>query len=121
MANDDQIQQMEFSGAYYIKNIFSFFVILVMMLLLASGQWRKHVFILAYTVGYLVVLVLSNFAQGGRFHAPVWPMMMLFAAYGIQIARNNVRLRRGYTLALILEVFVCLAWNWFKLKGRGMI
>ena len=92
-----------------------------MLLLLVSGEWRKHVFILAYTVGYLMVLVMSNFAQSGRFHMPIWPMLMLFAAYGVQIAKGNARLRRGFAIALVVEIFACLAWNWFKLAGRGMI
>ena len=120
-ANNAQVLQMQLSGGSYIKNIFSFFVILVMILMLISGEWRRHVFIIAYTVGYLVVLVMSEFAQSGRFHMPIWPMLMLFAAYGIQIAKGNTRIRRGYTIVLVAEVFVCLAWNWFKLKGRGMI
>ena len=94
---------------------------MVLLLLLLSGEWRKHVFILAYLCGYLVVLVFSGFAQSGRFHMPIWPMLMLFAAYGVQIAKGNVRLRRGFNMVLMAEVLVCLIWNWFKLKGRGMI
>ena len=120
-AEASQITQEVLSGGYFIRNILSFFVILVMLLLLASGEWRKHVFILAYTVGYLVVLVFSGYAQSGRFHMPVWPMLMLFAAYGVQIAKGNIRIRREFNIVLVLEVFICLAWNWFKLKGRGMI
>ncbi len=120
-ANEGQLLQIQTSGGSYIKNILSFFVIVVMILLLASGEWRKHVFILAYTVGYLVVLVMSAFAQSGRFHMPIWPMLMLFSAYGVQLAKGNVKLRRGYVLVLVAEIFICLAWNWFKLKGRGMI
>ena len=120
-ANEGQLLQIQLSGGSYIKNIFSFFVILVMVMMLISGEWRRHVFILAYTVGYLMVLVMSNFAQSGRFHMPIWPMLMLFAAYGIQIAKNNTRVRKWFPLMLVLEVFICLAWNWFKLKGRGMI
>lgn len=120
-ANEHQLLQVQLSGGSYIKNIFSFFVIIVMFMMLISGEWRRHVFILAYTVGYHMVLVMSPFAQSGRFHMPIWPMLMLFAAYGIQIAKGNTKLRRGFTLVLVLEVFVCLAWNWFKLKGRGMI
>ena len=120
-AEASQITQEILSGGYYIRNILSFFVILVMLLLLASGEWRKHVFILAYTVGYLVVLVFSGYAQSGRFHMPVWPMILLFAAYGVQIAKGNIRIRREFNIVLVLEVFICLAWNWFKLKGRGMI
>lgn len=121
VANEGQLTQMQLAGGSYIKNILSFFVIMVLLLLLLSGEWRKHVFILAYLCGYLVVLVFSGFAQSGRFHMPIWPMLMLFAAYGVQIAKGNVRLRRGFNMVLMAEVLVCLVWNWFKLKGRGLI
>ena len=120
-ANEAQLTQMQLSGGSYIKNIFSFFVIMVMFMMLISGEWRRHVFIIAYTLGYLMVLVMSPFAQSGRFHMPVWPMLMLFAAYGIQIAKSNAKLRRWLNVALVIEVVACIAWNWFKLKGRGMI
>lgn len=118
---ESQVLQRQLSGGSYIKNILSFFVILVFIMFLISGEWRRHVFILAYTVGYHLMLVMSNFAQSGRFHMPVIPMLMLFAAYGIQVAKTNGKLRKWFPIVLILEVFICLAWNWFKLKGRGMI
>ena len=120
-ANVAQLTQMQLAGGSYIKNILSFFVIIVILMMLISGEWRRHVFIIAYTVGYLMVLVMSPFAQSGRFHMPVWPMIMLFAAYGIQIAKTNVRMRKWFPIVLVIEVVACLAWNWFKLKGRGMI
>lgn len=121
ISNEAQILQQQLSGGNYIKNIFSFFVIFVMVILLISGDWRRHVFILAYTCGYLACLVLSTFAHSSRFHMPIWPMLMLFAAYGIQIAKTNPRIRKWFPIVLIIEVVICLAWNWFKLKGRGMI
>lgn len=121
VANEAQLTQMQLAGGSYIKNLFSFFVITVLFLMLISGDWRRHVFILAYTCGYLVVLVFSGFAQSGRFHMPIWPMLMLFAAYGVQIAKGNVYIRNGFHQVVLLEVLVCLVWNWFKLKGRGMI
>ena len=121
VALESQVLQRQLSGGSYIKNIMSFFVILVILMMLISGEWRGHVFIIAYTCGYLASLVLSEFAQSGRFHMPVIPMLMLFAAYGIQIAKTNTRVRRWFPIVLVLEVFFCLAWNWFKLKGRGMI
>lgn len=120
-AHEGQLLQVQVSGGSFIKNILSFFVIVVILLFLASGEWRKHVFIVAYTCAYLVVLIFSGFAQSGRFHMPIWPMLMLFAAYGVQLARGNKRLRMGFILVLILEVIACLGWNWFKLKGRGMV
>lgn len=121
MAHEGHLLQALLSGGSYIKNILSFFVILVMFMMLISGEWRRHVFILAYTVGYHLVLVLSPFAQSGRFHMPVWPMILLLAAYGIQIAKTNARVRKWFPIVFVLEVVACLAWNWFKLKGRGMI
>jgi hypothetical protein len=120
-ANEGHLIQVQLSGGSYIKNILSFFVIIVMFMMLISGEWRRHVFIIAYTVGYLMVLVMSPFAQSGRFHMPIWPMLMLFAAYGIQIAKTNARVRKWFPIVLVIEVVACLAWNWFKLKGRGMI
>ena len=121
MASEEQIMQLEMSGANYIKNILSFFVVLSFLVLLISGEWRRHVFILAYTVGYHLVLVMSSFAQSGRFHMPVWPMIMIFGAYGIQIAKTNTRVRMWFPIVLMIEIVACIAWNWFKLKGRGMI
>lgn len=116
-----QLLQVQLSGGSYIKNILSYFVIMVMLMFLISGEWRRHVLIIAYTLGYLMCLVLSQFAHSGRFHMPIWPMLMLFAAYGIQIAKTNARVRKWFPIVLVIEVFACLAWNWFKLKGRGMI
>ena len=120
-AHEGQLLHIQLSGGNYIKNILSFFVIIVMLMMLISGEWRRHVFILAYTLGYLIVLVMSSFAQSGRFHMPIWPMLMLFAAYGIQIAKTNARVRKWFPIVLVIEVVACIAWNWFKLKGRGMI
>ena len=116
-----QLLQVQLAGGSYIKNILSYFVIIVLITLLITGKWRDHVFILAYTCAYLVVLVLSEFAQSGRFHMPIWPMLMLLSAYGIQQVRQNKQLKKLYIYVLFAEVFVCLVWNWFKLAGRGMI
>lgn len=120
-ANEVQLLQVQLSGGSYIKNIMSFFVILVMFIMLLNGDWRKHVFIIAYTVGYLIVLVMSAFAQSGRFHMPIMPVLMLFAAYGVQLEKTNPKIRKWFSIVLAIEVLVCLAWNWFKLRGRGMI
>ena len=120
-AHAGQLLQVQLSGGYFIKNILSFFVIIVLAQFLLTGEWRKHVLLIGYTCAYLVVLVFSGFAQSGRFHMPIWPMLMIFAAYGVQLAKTDKRMRKWFTYALYAEVFICLAWNWFKLAGRGMI
>ena len=120
MANPDQHSQMQMSGGNYIKNVLSFFTIVGLIILLLTGEWRKHVFPMAFIIGYLLVLVMSGYAQSGRFHMPIWPMLMLFAAYGLCVLPKRKE-KRWFTYVLLLEVVVCFAWQWFKLKGRGMI
>lgn len=120
-ANRSQILQQMLSGGSFIKNVMSYFVILVMVIFLISGQWRRHVFIIAFLCGYLAALVFSNYAQSGRFHMPVIPLLMMFGAYGISLVKQRHKFLTWYYMFLIGEVFACLAWNWFKLKGRGMI
>lgn len=115
-----QEMHMMMNGGYFIKNILSFFVIIVLLSFLYTGEWRKHTFIVAILVGYLVALVLSNFAQSGRFHMPIIPLELMFAAYGISIMYKNKMYRRWFNYALALEIVVCLAWAWFKLAGRGL-
>ena len=87
--------------------------------LLFSGEWRKHVFPIALLVGYLAALVLSVFAQSGRFHMPIIPLEMMFAAYGFSLMKKKQL--KWFNYALVLEFVFCIAWAWFKLKGRNLI
>ena len=118
-ANPDQYSQMQMSSGNFIKNVLSFFVIMSMIVLLLTGEWRKHVFPISFTLGYLFVLVMSGYEQSGRFHMPIWPFEMMFAAYGICVLPRQQK--RWFNYVLVFEVLICIAWNWFKLKGRGMI
>lgn len=115
-----QEMQMMVSGGNFIKNVLSFFVIIVMLVFLYTGEWRKHIFLISMLCGYLLALVFSVFAQSGRFHMPAIPLELMFAAYGIHIMYKNQMYRRWFNYALALEIVVCLAWAWFKLAGRGL-
>ena len=115
-----QVSQRMLSGGSYIKNILSFFVLLMLVIMLFSKEWRQHVFIIAITCGYLAALTLSAYAQSGRFHMPIMPFLMLFASYGVCVAYKTMKYRRWYNIALWIELIACIAWNWFKLRGRGM-
>lgn len=116
----DQDVQMLLNGANYIKNIMSGFVILAMFILLFSGIWRNHTLPLSFLLGYLVILVMSPFAQSGRFHIPALPFEMLFAAYGISVVNNSLKYKRWATYWMIIMFVAFIGWNWFKVKGRGM-
>ena len=116
-----QEMQMMVSGGNFEKNILSFFVIMVMLIFVFSGEWRKHVFPIAMLIGYLLALVFSVFAQSGRFHMPAIPLELMFAAYGISILYKDKMYRRWFNYALAIEFVACVAWAWFKLAGRGWV
>ncbi len=116
-----QEPQKMIAGGNFCKNILSYFTLLAMFMLLFSGDWRKHVMPLFVMLGYLVVLVFSNFAQSGRFHQPVMPFEMLFAAYALAKFRERRLYKYGYTFWLVLMFVADVAWSWFKLRGRGMV
>lgn len=113
------VQQM-LNGGNFIKNIISCFTIFAMVMLLISGKWREHLLPLSFMLGYLVVLAASSFAQSERFHQPAMPFEFMFAAYGVSIAVTKKKYKRWFTYWCILMFVAAVAWNWFKLKGRGM-
>ena len=121
MANvEGQDVQQLLNGGNFVKNIVSAFTILAMVILLMSGKWREHMLPLSFMLGYLVVLTMSTFAQSERFHQPVMPFEFMFAAYGLSIAVTKKKYKRWFTFWCALMFVAAIAWNWFKLAGRGL-
>ena len=116
-----QENQKMIHGGNFVKNILSGFTIAVLFILLFSGDWRKYVLPLAILCGYLVVLIFSNFAQSERFHLPIVPFSLMFAAYGISKMNEVWWIKKYYPYWCALMFVAAIAWNWFKLAGRGMI
>lgn len=117
---DGQDVQQLLNGGNFVKNIISFFTIFAMFLLLVTGEWREHLLPLSFMLGYLVVLTLSTFAQAERFHQPAMPFEMMFAAFGMSIAISRKKYKRWFTYWCVLIFVACIAWNWFKMEGRGL-
>lgn len=105
-------------GGNYIKNILSGCVILLMFIFLLTGKWRDHVLPLSFMLGYLVVLVFSSFAHSERFHQPAMPFELMFAA--CMICNVQRKHRQWFLYWQVFIIMTTLAWQWFKLKGRGM-
>jgi asparagine N-glycosylation enzyme membrane subunit Stt3 len=118
---EGQENQMMIHGGNFVKNIVSYFTLAALIILLLSGKWRKHVLIGAILCGYLVVLMFSNFAQSERFHQPVLPFILMFAAYGISLMSQQKMLKKWYNYWCLMMFIAAMAWNWFKLAGRGLI
>lgn len=117
----NQENQKMIHGGNFVKNILSFFTIIALFVLLVTGNWRKHVLPIAVLCGYLLVLVFSNFAQSERFHQPILPLTLMFAALGISLIKENPWIKRYFNYWCVLMFIAAVAWNWFKLAGRGMI
>ena len=117
---EGQDMQMILNGGNFCKNILSFFSILALVMLLMSGKWRDHMLPLAFMIGYVIVLAFSSFAQSERFHQPAMPFEFMFAAYGLSIAVTKAKYKRWFTYWCALMFVACIAWNWFKLAGRGL-
>ena len=118
---DGQNVQQLLHGGNFVKNIMSFFVIFALGMLLLTGRWREHLLPLSFMLGYVVVLVMSSFAHSERFHQPIMMFEFMFAAYGISLVTTKKKYRQWFLCWCIIMFIACLAWNWFKLKGRGMI
>lgn len=118
VATDGQADMRLIHGANWVRNVMSGFVILAMFMLLLSGDWRKYTLPLAMLLGYLLMLTFTTFAHSLRFHIPVMPFEMMFAAYAITTMRKKHR--NWYVIWCLFMIVACLGWNWFKLKGRGL-
>ena len=114
-----EVQQL-LNGGNMIKNIMSFLTIFAVIVLIISGKWREHLLPLSFMLGYLVVLTMSAFAQSERFHQPVMPFEFMFVAYGLSLVVKNPKYRRWFGYWCGVMLIAAIAWNWFKLAGRGL-
>ena len=115
---EGQENQMMMHGANFIKNVTSGLTLFALVLLIVSGEWRKHVLPLALMGGYLVVIAFSNFAHSERFHFPALALELMFAAYGLSQVQDKHK--RWFVIWLVVVCLANVGWAWFKLAGRGL-
>lgn len=114
---ETQQNQMLLNGGYYTRNIYVFFLLIGLLALWKSRQIRQHLLLISFLLSYLAVLAMSKFALSERFHLPVLPVIIILAAFGItQLDRKHVKYYLPY---LGLVALIILAWNVFKIAGRG--
>jgi hypothetical protein len=106
-------------GANFVKNIMSFFTILGLFMLIYKKEWRKYLLVLSFMGGYLAVIAMSGFAQSERFHIPALPFEIIISAYGLSLFTNKQKPLFNYWVVGI--VIGEIAWNYIKLKGRGIV
>jgi len=114
--NQENLQLI--NGGNFDKNVLAFFVILSIIFLIRKKKWRNYLLIISFTMGYLVVIAFSSFAQSERFHQPVLPFLVLLAAYGVSLSSNKTK--KYYSWYMYFMFIALIAWSWFKLSGRGL-
>ncbi|MDD4969942.1 MAG: hypothetical protein PHT07_10990 [Paludibacter sp.] len=113
-----QENQQLINGGNYVKNIMAFFVLLALVWVIRNQKWRDYILIGSFTIGYLIVIAMSAFAQSERFHQPALPFLLIMAAFGISKVTNKSKIYFTWYMLFIFAAIV--AWSWFKLAGRGM-
>ena len=111
--------QMMINGGNFVKNLMAFFVMFALFLIIKEGKWRDFTLIGSFTVGYLMVIALSKFAAVERFHMPIIPFLMIFAAYGISLSTNKTK--KYFNFYMVFLFIAILGWSWFKLAGRDIV
>jgi hypothetical protein len=106
------------NGGNYVKNFMAFFTIFALFWILKNGKWQEYVLIGSFTIGYVVVLAMSAFAQSERFHQPALPFELILAAFGITLITKKEKKYQTFYLIIIFVAIV--GWSWFKLAGRDM-
>jgi hypothetical protein len=117
LVDTQQPNPMMLGGAFYTRNIYAFFVLMAFFVLYKRKQLRNHILIMAIMFSYLFVLASSGFALSERFHLPIVPFLLIFAAYGI--SQMDASKKKYFVPYLLLVSCIVIAWNWFKLAGRG--
>lgn len=117
---DKQYTQQMLHGGNYVKNFMSIFVIFAFVyLLFINRKWREHTLIGSFTIGYLLVIAYSGFANSERFHIPALPLLLMFAAYGVsQLNRTNYKYVKYWSIVVVIMEF---GWAFFKLGSRGIV
>jgi len=115
----NQQNQKIINGGNFVKNVLAFFVLFSFVMIIREKKWRDYLLVGSFTIGYLLVLSFSAFAQSERFHQPVLPLELMLAAFGITLVTNKTK--KYYKWWMILLFFVILGWSWFKLAGRDMV
>ena len=116
---DEQYTQQMLNGGNYVRNFLGIFVLIALYcVVFTKKNWRDLSLIGAFMVGYLGVISLSGFANSERFVLPALPILLLFAAYGVNLLNGKSYrfVKYWYWVVIVMAV----AWAYFKLGSRGL-
>lgn len=120
MVDTGQYSQLVMHGGNFVRNFMGVFVLIgLFSAVFTKKNWRDLSLIGSFTIGYLLVISLSGFANSERFLLPGLPGLLIMAAYGI--SELNQRNFKWVKIWYIVVVMMQLGWAYFKLGSRGWI
>ena len=119
MVDTDQYNQLVVHGGNFVRNYMGVFVLIgLFSAVFTKKNWRDFSLIGSFTIGYLLVVSMSGFANSERFLLPGLPGLLIMAAYGIsELTSKNYRFVKTWYLVVVL---MQLGWAYFKLGSRGI-
>jgi hypothetical protein len=119
LTNTNQPNIMMLAGSMFSRNIIVFFVLTALFALFRMKRLRDHILLISVLFAWLFILANSGFALSDRFHLVVVPILLIFAGFGI--SHKGKKLNRTFFIYLIILGALIVAWNVFKLAGRGLV
>lgn len=119
MVDTGQYNQLVVHGGNFVRNYMGVFVLIgLFSAVFTKKNWRDFSLIGSFTIGYLLVVSMSGFANSERFLLPGLPGLLIMAAYGIsELTSKNYRFVKTWYLVVVL---MQLGWAYFKLGSRGI-
>ena len=120
MVDTGQYTQLVMHGGNFVRNFMGVFVLIgVFSALYTKKTWRDLSLIGSFTIGYLLVISLSGFANSERFLLPGLPGLIIVAAYGISVLtpKSYKWVKIWYVIVVLMQI----GWAYFKLGSRGWI
>lgn len=120
MVDTGQYSQLVLHGGNFVRNFMGVFVLIgVFSAIFTKKNWRDLSLIGSFTIGYLLVISLSGFANSERFLLPGLPGLLIMAAYGISelTPKNYKYVKVWYVIVVLMQ----LGWAYFKIGSRGLL
>lgn len=120
MVDTGQYSQLVLHGGNFVRNFMGVFVLIgVFSAVFTKKNWRELSLIGSFTIGYLLVIALSGFANSERFLLPALPGLLIIAAYGISelTSKNYKWVKLWYAVVVLMQI----GWAYFKIGSRGLL
>ena len=116
---DKQYNQQILSGGNYVRNFLGIFVLIAFFsAFFITKNWRELSFLGSFVIAYLGIISLSGFSNSERFLLPGLPILLIFAAYGVNLL--NAKNYRFVMIWYYIVPAMAFGWAFFKLGTRGL-